>query len=268
MTVNSAFLAIGLVSQAVAGTGLAPGTGEQAQPPSQITVSYSGALYFLPVADIGLNVVYPDDTYSASATFQSAGLLRWFDDTNIEAGVSGYRTGRELQPWRYEHLNHASGTGRTVGIDFINGIAEPDINPPFGSMGEPPASETERTGAMDPISVIMGMMLGMPFDGTSDSVCEGRLPVFDGKARYDLRFENDGIESVRSRAWRGDAVVCRAYIEPINGYDPGDRPSEEETRRPVTMWLAPIEGVHVPVRFRAKTDIGNINIHAQSLSVE
>lgn len=241
-------------------------TEDDTAPPSQITVNYDGALYFLQVADIGLNVIYPDDTYSATATFQSAGLLRWFDDTNIEAGVSGYREGRNLQPWRYEHINHASGTGRIVGIDFPDGRAEPDINPPFGSMGDPPASEEEREGAMDPISAIMGLMLGMPFD--ENGTCEGRLPVFDGKARYNLRLQNDGMESVRTRAWRGEAIVCRAYIEPINGYDPGDRPTEDETNRPVTMWLAPVGGAYVPVRFRAKTSIGNINIQAQHLSVQ
>lgn len=234
--------------------------------PERIVLSYTGSVWVLPVAEIGVSAVYPTGTYSASATFQSAGLARWFDDTNIEAGVTGYRAGSALQPWRYSHVNHASEKGRTVGIDFPESVATPDIDPPFGSMGEPPASEQERLGAIDPISALLGMTLGMPVG--REGVCNGRLPVFDGKARYDLRFEQAGTENVRTRAWRGEAMVCNAFLEPVSGYDPGDRPTEEETARPVTIYLADIDGHYLPVRFQADTQIGKINIQATRIEVE
>ena len=206
------------------------------------------------------------ETYSAAAHFQSAGLLAWFNDTDIEAGVSGYRKDRDLTPWRYSHINHASEKGRTVGIDFPEGIATPNINPPFGSMGEPPATEDERLGALDPISAIFSITLASV--GEDDTVCSGTLPVFDGKARYDLRLNNAGTERVRTRAWRGEAILCQAYLEPISGYDEGDRPSADETSDPVSIWLAPIEDVYVPVRFQLKASVGEINIKALSVSVE
>jgi len=151
-----------------------------------------------------------------------------------------------------------------VGIDFPGGAATPDIDPPFGSMGEPPASEAERAGALDPITVILSLMLG-PIDAQGDALCSGRLPVFDGKARYDLRFENLGPDAVRTRAYRGQAIRCQAFVEPVSGYDPGDRPTEEETARPVNIWLVEVDGVHIPVRFRAATQIGNISIEARRI---
>lgn len=234
--------------------------------PERIQLNYSGSVWIVPVAQIGVSAVFPTGTYSASTTFESAGLARWFDDTDIHAGVTGYRAGTALQPWRYEHLNRASGKGRTVGIDFPEAVATPDIDPPFGSMGQPAASEEEREGAIDPVSALLGLTLGMPVG--EDGVCAGRLPVFDGKARYDLRFERGGTERVRTRAWTGDAIVCQAYVEPISGYDPGDRPTEEETRRPVTIYLAAIHGHYVPVRFRAPTPIGEANIQATRIEVE
>jgi len=257
----AAFIAAPLVLAAPAGAdAAAPGA------PDQFYVEYSGSVYFLQVADISISARLDNGTYSSAATFQSAGLLRWFDDTDIQASSIGYRTGDALAPWRYEHVNRASDKGRVVGIDFPEGTATPDINPPFGSMGEPPASEAERAGALDPISVILKLMLG-PIEGGDDPVCAGRLPVFDGKARYDLRFENAGMDEVRTRAYRGEAVRCQAYVEPISGYDPGDRPTEEETARPVNIWLVEMDGVHVPVRFRASTQIGNISIEARRIGM-
>ncbi|PWE16822.1 DUF3108 domain-containing protein [Marinicauda salina] len=234
-------------------------------PPEQLYVEYTGSLFFIPVADISVNAGFGADGYSADARFQSAGLLRWFDDTDIVASTGGYREGLQLQPQRYEHINRASNKGRVVGIDFAEGTAIPDVQPPFGSMGEPPASESERAGAVDPISAMLDLTLNHV--SQEGEPCNGRVPVFDGKARYDLRLESGGSESVRTRAWRGDAVICRAYLEPISGYDPEDRPSEEETARPVTIWLARVNDVHVPIRFRANTQIGEMTIQARRLVV-
>lgn len=244
---------------------LAPAADDPIQPPDSLFVEYTGSVYFLSVADISLSARFSEVDYAAAATFESAGLLRWFDDTNIEATSIGYRGGKGLLPYRYEHINYASDKGRVVGIDFPGGVAMPDINPPFGSMGEPPASDAEREGALDPISVMLGLTLALP--GDRDTPCTGSLPVFDGKARYDLRFENAGRDEVRTRAWRGEAVRCRAYVEPVSGYDPGDRPTEDETARPAHIWLAPIDGVYVPVRFRAATQIGDINVTATRITL-
>lgn len=234
--------------------------------PERFFMEYTGSVYFLQVADITITARMEDETYSAAATFQSAGLLRWFDDTDIQASAVGYRTDEGLAPWRYEHINYASDKGRVVGIDFPEGVATPDINPPFGSMGEPPASDGERTGALDPVTVILNLMSG-PISAGADEACSGRLPIFDGKARYDLRFENVGMDEVRTRAYRGDAIRCQAYVEPISGYDPGDRPTEEETARPVNIWLVEMDGLYVPVRFRAATQIGNISIEARRIGI-
>lgn len=242
-------------------------TGDRLAPaPESLFVQYSGSLLLIPVANISINAVWPGETYSATATFQSGGLLRWFDDTNIEAGVSGYVREDGLDPWRYQHLNHASGKGRIVGVDFVQGMAVPDINPPFGSMGDPAASDEDRTGAIDPISGILNMMLTAPMTANGEP-CSGRVPIFDGRARYNLRLENGGMSTVSTRAYSGDALVCRAYVEPISGYEEGKRPTEDDTRRPVTMWLAQHGDIWVPVRYRANTRIGNLTINATHLRV-
>lgn len=233
---------------------------QTAPAPEQLYVEYSGSVLFLKVADISLSAAFSDDTYSAAATFQSAGLLSWFDDTDIEASTSGYRVEAGLTPYRYQHTNHASNKGRVVGIDFEDGMAVPDVQPPFGSMGDPAATDEERAGALDPVSALLQIITAIP--ATENGQCDGRVPVFDGKARYNLRLNNAGMDDVRTRGWRGEALRCQAFIEPISGYDEGDRPSAEDTSRPVTIWLADIENVLVPVRFRAQTELGSINIVA------
>lgn len=265
---RAAALSLGALLLAAPGANAQPASADPAaiEPPGELFVEYAGSVFFLSVADISLSARFSEVDYAAAATFQSAGLLRWFDDTDIQASAVGYRGADGLRPYRYEHINYASEKGRVVGIDFPDRVATPDVNPPFGSMGEPPASDAERTGALDPITVMLGLALAMP--GDRDTPCSGTLPVFDGKARYDLRFENQGLDEVRTAAWRGAAVACHAYLEPVSGYDADDRPTEEDIARPVRIWLAPVDDIFVPVRFKAATRIGDITVSARRIVLD
>lgn len=233
--------------------------------PMGVTVQYSGSVMIFQVASIVVNSQFAEDDYSASARLTTAGLAALFSDADIEAGVSGYRQGPRLQPWRYSHLNHASSKGRIVGIDFPDGVATPDINPPFGNMGEPPANEEERAGAADPLSTLLSIGLGAA--SSSDSLCDGRLPVFDGRARYNLRFEDGGTDRVRTRAWSGEAQVCHAYYEPISGYEEDEFPDEETISHPITFWLAPLHDgdIYIPVRIRTNAGFGGVTVSARSI---
>lgn len=232
-----------------------------------VTVQYAGSVMIFQVADIVVSGVFEEDTYRASARFTAAGLAALFTDADIEAGVSGYRVGGQLQPWRYSHLNHASSKGRVVGIDFPEGVATPNIEPPFGNMGEPPASEDQRRGAADPLSTLLSVGLGAVAAG--DTPCEGSLPVFDGRARYNLRFEYGGRDRIRTRAWSGRADVCHAYYEPIAGYEEDEFPSDDVTRHPITMWFAQVgDGdIRVPVRIRTNAGFGGVTVSARSIEV-
>lgn len=230
-----------------------------------VTVQYAGSVMVFQVANIVVSGQFAEDTYQASARFTAAGLAALFTDADIEAGVSGYRDGGALRPWRYSHLNHASSKNRIVAIDFPEGIATPDINPPFGSMGEPPATADERAGAADPLSTLLSMGLGAVAHG--ESQCSGRLPVFDGRARYNLRFEDGGTDRIRTRAWSGDALVCHAYYEPVSGYEADEFPSADEISRPITFWLAPVHDgeIHIPVRIRTNAGFGGVTVVARSI---
>lgn len=237
-----------------------------APPPLAISVNYSGSVLIFRVANITLSGEIADENYGANARFTTAGLAALFSDADIEASITGYADGA-LRPWRYEHFNHSSGSGRTVGINFPEGVATADVVPPFGSMGEPPANEDQRDGAVDPISALL--RLGLRQTSDPSEVCSGRIPVFDGKARYDLRLEVAGGNTLRTRAYRGETIRCHAFYEPIAGYDPEDMPTESDIAEPVVLWLAPFAdgAIHLPVRIRTNSGFGAITIEARSISV-
>jgi len=238
-----------------------------APPATNINIVYTGSVIIFRVANIQLSGQIGPETYGANARFTTAGLAALFSDADIEAEISGY-AGGILSPWRYEHLNHSSGSGRIVGIDFPDGVATADVVPPFGSMGQPPANDEQRDGAVDPVSALL--RIGLQQSSEPGELCAGRIPVFDGKARYDLRLEVAGSNDIRNRAYRGAAIRCHAYYEPIAGYDPEDLPSASDIAEPIVLWLAPFNdgAYHLPVRIRTNSGFGAITIEARSISVE
>ena len=241
---------------------------EIAHPDVRVTVTYSSSVLIFKVGEITLTAGVGPDGYSASTHIEAAGLAALFTDFDIRANVAGHRTDDGMRPIEYSHVERTGDKVRRVDIDFSEPIAQSLAEPPFGSLGVPPASDEQRRNVIDPISSLF--LLSEVMNDRGGDICSGTVPVFDGKARYDLRLESAGTERIRTRAWRGDALVCHAWYEPIAGYDPEDYPSESELRYPLTLWLAAFEGgaFYMPVRLHTRAGFGGITIEAHEIEVE
>lgn len=233
----------------------------------EITARYSSSVLVFKVGEINLEARRSADAYSANADLGAAGLAALFTDFDIRAEVSGRMLSDQPRPDRYAHVERTGRKVRSVDIAFDSPTAVSTAEPPFGSLGQPPASDADRTGVLDPMTAVF--FLSEAINGSGERLCEGSIPVFDGKQRYDLRLEAGGTERVRTRAWRGDALVCRIWYEPISGYDPEDYPRESELRHPLIVWLAPIaEGrAHLPVRLHTRAGFGGVTVEAMEIAV-
>lgn len=232
-----------------------------------ITARYSSSVLVFKVGAITLTAEIEPDHYAANTRVEAAGLAALFTDFDIHAEVEGQRTFDTMAPFRYGHIERTGSKVRAVDIRFEDRIASADVTPPFGSLGVPAATQEQRTGVIDPISAIFQLSQAR---ATGDaSICSGRLPVFDGKARYDLRLEAGGFETVRTRAWQGEALLCHVWYEPIAGYDPEDYPTPAELRYPLDIWLAPFpeDGFFLPVRLHTRAGFGGITIEVAELEI-
>jgi hypothetical protein len=237
---------------------------EPAGPARSVTALYSGSILIFKVGEITLAAQFAHGDYVAQTRLRAAGLAALFTDFDIRAEVTGQigRTGP--QPTRYSHIERIGSKVRALEMSFEGDMATASASPPFGSLGQPAATAEQRRGTIDPMSAVFLLSTTLSPD---QPVCSGRIPVFDGKARYDLRLENAGFERVRTAAWRGDAVVCQVWYEPIAGYDPEDYPSEEELTHPLTIWLAPFDAgrFHVPVKIHTRAGFGGVTIEARQI---
>ncbi|MDF1767994.1 DUF3108 domain-containing protein [Maricaulis sp.] len=259
------------------GLGLAMATGaagsdeavpapEIAKDAVRVSARYASSVLFFKVGEITLDARFGEAGYAAESYIEAAGLAALFTDFDIRAEVSGQGGNGAREPQIYEHVERTGSKVRSVRIEFSDIVARSEAEPPFGSWGVPPASDSDRTDVIDPMTAFFE--LSRRLEGGEG--CQGRLAVFDGKARYDLRLETVGTDRVRTRAWRGDALLCHAWYEPISGYDPEDYPSASELRHPLVLWLAPIAGdsAYLPVRLHTRAGFGGVTIELTGLSVE
>lgn len=230
----------------------------------EVRVLYNGYFLGQRVMKADVTSTVADGVYAAQAVFRTAGLVRMFKEARITATVNGVYDGEGVQPIHFEHTNSASSKNRRIQIDWTEDDVIPTVTPPFGSMGEPPATREERLGSRD----VASMILSMTLDG-GDAPCARTLPVFDGKQRYDIRLEPVAYEGIDLRGYEGMGWRCHLYYTPVSGFDPEDLADPEDYARPMDIWLADLgEGRWPPVRLRGRVSGIGVTVEAKSVSVE
>lgn len=235
-------------------------------PPTQyqrVEVLYNGRFIGLRVMKASVAADLTDRGYDAVAVFRTAGLAGMFNDTEITATGNGVVADALYQPREYEHKNEASKKDRLVRIETDGDSVTPVITPPFGSMGEPPATADIRAGAMDWLAMFLNTSVNYPGEA-----CNRTVKIFDGKQRINLRMELVEERTLRTRAYRGPGYVCHAYYTPIAGFDPEDLADPEVYERPFTVWLTKRDdGLTIPVRIRARISGMNVAVEAKSFTI-
>ncbi|XBQ15925.1 MAG: DUF3108 domain-containing protein [Oceanicaulis sp.] len=245
--------AVLVLSAALLGAGAAAPAFAQSPAPLQIEAEYSASVWAIPVGKVAFEASLGPARYEARAESQAAGLAALFTDIRIVSEVEGAVAGGRARPQRYAHDEFNGRKHRRVDMSFEGRVARSEATPTFSNWGEPPASDADRTGAIDPMTAVFMLAQSM----TGAAPCSGHLPVFDGRLRYNLNLRARGVQPVRTAAWRGEALVCDAFYEPISGYTDEQRPEPRELRHPLTLWLAPLEGGrHLPVKAQTRAGFG------------
>ncbi|MFW6300032.1 MAG: DUF3108 domain-containing protein [Oceanicaulis sp.] len=245
--------ALGAAAMSAATLTGAPSARALSPAPVLVEAEYGASVWAIPVGKVALDARIGAEGYEARAVSEAAGLAALFTDVRIVSEVEGALSAGRARPGRYAHDEFTGRKHRRIDMSFEDQVARSTARPNFSNWGEPPASEADRTGAIDPMTAVVMLAQAM----TGDEPCSGALPVFDGRLRYDLDLSARGREAVRTRAWRGEALVCDAYYRPISGYTDAQRPEPGELRHPLTFWLAPLEdGRYLPVKVRTRAGFG------------
>lgn len=234
-----------------------------------LEAQYEASLAGIPVGKGSWRIDIADDQYSAAAQGGSAGILKAFSGGSGSGGAQGRMVNGQFQPSGYTATTTTSRKSETIRMTLAGGgIKDFSIEPePPVDNDRIPVTEAHRRGVVDPMTGSMIRVAGSG-DPLGPDACRTMTPVFDGRMRYDLKFDFKRMENVKAeKGYRGPVVVCAIYFAPISGYI-ADRAAIKYLmeQRDMEVWLAPIAGTRVLVPFRLKipTPLGNAVLEATS----
>jgi hypothetical protein len=249
---------------------LAPSAGAPAvageaihQPPAQgrLEAEYVASIAGIPIGRGNWIIEISEDQYTAAASGTTTGLVRFFTGARGTSAAHGNLVAGQPVPSSYAATIDYDRKVDDVRIALTGGnVTDYEVSPPLPPIPDRiPVADADRRGVLDPMTSMLNRVAGGG-DPVSPEACDRKVPVFDGRVRYDLHSEFKRIETVKAdRGYAGPAAVCAVYFTPISGYVP-DRPAIKYlvTLRDAEVWLAPISGtrVVVPFRFSMPTPLG------------
>lgn len=155
-----------------------------------------------------------------------------------------------------------------------NAVSHVTAQPPFiENPKDIPVTNAHVKGVMDPLSALFFTAKSAKRNADG-SICPGRIPVFDGKQRFDLELSHKKTIQVKKRGkggYRGPAVVCRIKYIPIAGYKPNNSGIKfmMETDE-IEVWLIPVpkKEMYVPYHISFPTPLGTASATSIGLEVE
>ena len=228
---------------------------------------YSGGFHLLTV---DLDLAMANQRYGVTTRMQTAGLLSWFLSWTQVSASEGVIRNDAMEPERHRSEGQIRGRRRSVEIDYDKGKASAvRVEPPpveDEDRDEVPVS-MQREGP-DPMSAILGAVQRL----SAGRGCGGRLPVFDGRRRYDLVLIDRGrrqMPETRYSTFAGDALECDFTYEPIAGHirrRPDPERSEKRNIQSGRVFAAVTAGSLVmPVRIEIDSDWGLTVAHLREV---
>ena len=145
------------------------------------------------------------------------------------------------------------------------------VNPPqFPGARNVPITAAHLQNVVDPLSAIVLLSQARLNHGEA---CNKRLPIFDGKIRYDLILSPKGTRNVGSSGkLRGTAYVCSVRFVPIAGHKMGKQGENDVAsgNTGIEVWLVPVPeaGLIVPYYVHVPTPAGTASMVTAKFDVQ
>jgi len=216
-------------------------------------------------------------------------------DFKARIGKSGYELDGDAQisallglvSWR--GLTHSSGRVKRAGplpkdysFDFRSSAKTGFVKIGFGKTGaenvsmippipthsdEVPLTLKHLKGALDPLSTVMALTRG-----SKTNPCTRRLPVFDGKQRFDLQLSykrQEAVGATRVAGQPGIVIVCGVKYQPIAGYRPTSDVKQMAASTDIEVSLRPIPSANlfIPHKISIPTSSGYVTLGLNKLQI-
>jgi len=233
----------------------------------RITLDYAGSAWgLIGVGGAHLEVSLSDDRYAASGYVRSGGIAALFLRTRIDVRSGGAIEADGDLVWQRYGLEHFyDGVHRYISMRPTTGGVHADINPTYpDGWGDPPATDSQRAAARDPMS----SLIAMAADVGETRRCRGNYLTFDGRWLYRIEVSGGERQTLQHGAYRGPALRCRVHYVPVAGFTAQDQ-GYRDPPPPGSVWFALLDDHRFapPVRAAMPLPLGTAMLTVSSWQI-
>ncbi|MCH9806265.1 MAG: DUF3108 domain-containing protein [Alphaproteobacteria bacterium] len=262
---SSLALAVGLLSLTSSSAISAGG-----KAPSRVDAVYSISFNGFNVGSFKFASEVRGKSYSLKGDAELSALLGAFKWRGISRS-SGKLNKNGLVPADYVFNFKGSSRSGSIKVGFDKkGVRSASIVPPIPvSADEVPLQRSHLKGALDPLTAVMALTIG----SNKSNPCSRKLPIFDGKQRFDLKLSYRGHKTARGfpgqRSQGTGSVVCQVRYQPLGGYRMTSQTRQLAASTGIEISMLPVSGgsLVVPQEVRIPTSVGSVVLTAESVNV-
>ena len=139
--------------------------------------------------------------------------------------------------------------------------------------GKEKKKEIEPTPETEDTTNLQTVLAAIAHQYNNLRFCDSRIPIFDGKKRYDVIFRDEGTEDLpksKYSPFSGKAAKCSMYIDKL-GAEGDDLLWQLSSDRPIYFWIMEDEKAKAPFIARIKineTPLGEMNVYTTNIEVK
>jgi hypothetical protein len=255
----------GMIAFAIGGVG----SSQAADWPANVRAVYDINFNGFNVGTFEFQSQSEEESYSLTGNAQLSlllGAFTWIGETRTFGLIANHMP----KPAAFAFDFKANSKVGSTKMDFADGVVA-DIRhspPPVPKPDTVPVRQQHLRGVLDPLSAIMVVARG-----SNPNPCDRRLPIFDGKERFDLVLSYKGQMKVNEQQPSGQpamAHVCRVKYQPIAGHKVDTETSFMATTDAIEVALRPVPSANIliPYQITIPTMVGYATLVAKRVEIE
>jgi hypothetical protein len=201
------------------------------------------------------------ERYRMDMEAELVGPPSWVEEFSLVSFSEGTLGEAGPQPAIYRIESEEGDDDHWVQLTFAGGFPTVEADTNLEKKRREPVTDEQKHGAIDPLTGLLSLVLQSAAQGS----CEGTVPVFDGRRRFDVELSDAGAGEVaksRLNAYEGPTQRCEVSLTPIAGYR---YTGADKAQFPESVVLQAAELVPgmpaLPVRLDTEIEYGALILH-------
>jgi hypothetical protein len=199
--------------------------------------------------------------YRMDMEAELVGPPSWVEDYRLVSFSEGVLGEAGPQPQIYRIESEEGDDDHWVQLAYANGMPSVEADTNLEKKRREPVEDALKQDSLDPLTGLLSLVL----QAAGKSSCEGHVPVFDGRRRFDVSLADAGtgeLSKSRLNAYAGPTQRCEVSLRPIAGYRYS---GHDKAQFPETVVLQAAELVPglppLPVRLDTEIEYGALILH-------